>query len=148
VAADTLGRLATEFERRNLGLRFARQWKAAHAATALPSATALWPDVRVFLDAQAFRAAPDSLAAEHDAIARIARREVAREQGGPSAATRAALDDDPVFQRAATAVARAKAPSEVFALAGAGDGPRVAPASPRSRTAAPKPRREPAVHRR
>ena len=150
VVPDTLGRLASEFERRNLALRFARRWKADHATAALPPASALWPELAPFLDAQGFHAAPDSLAAERDDFARIARREIARERGGPAAAARAALDDDPVFQRAAAALVRAKAPSEVFALAGAGDGPRAAPPRPRPRPAAAPatPRREPAVHRR
>jgi carboxyl-terminal processing protease len=142
VAADTLGRLATEFERRGVALRFARRWESAHPGQGapLPAATTLWPELAPFLAREHLSGSADSLALERASLEAIARREIARRRDGDTGAARAALERDPVFQRAAEAVRRARVPADVFALATANPGVASAPGAAAPAKAKPLPR--------
>ncbi len=148
VAADTLGRLATEFERRGMALRYARRFETAHPGkdAPLPTAAVVWPELLTFLQGEHLSASTDSLTLERDALTGIARREIARRTGGDARAAQVALERDPVFARAAAALRAARVPADVFALAPADVGPRGlarAPVIP----AAKAPQRKPAGYR-
>ena len=121
VAPDTLGRLATDFERRGLGLRFGKRYESAHPKQGdlIPPAGAVWPELLAFLLGEHLSASTDSLTLERDALAGLARREIARRASGDAGATRVSLERDPVFARAAAALRGARVPSDVFALASA-----------------------------
>ncbi len=149
VAADTLGRLAAEFERRGMALRFARRFESAHPAkdAPVPAAAVVWPELLAFLKGEHLSASADSLALERDALSAIARREIARRSGGDAGAAQVALERDPVFARAAAAVRGAQVPADVFALARTSPGAKApglaAPAVPPAKT----PQRKPAGYR-
>jgi carboxyl-terminal processing protease len=140
VAADTLGRLATEFERRGLALRFSRRWDTERPLkqSALPEPGAVWPELLTFLRAERLSASPESLAAERIGLVRVARRELARRRDGDAGAARVMLAEDPVFRRASDTLRRAHAPADVFAYAnpatpGAAGTPAASRPSPASR---------------
>jgi carboxyl-terminal processing protease len=147
VLADSLGPVALEFERRNLGLRFARRWELAHPAKDAPlsDALAVWPELSSFLAAEGLHAAPESLALERSRLVAIARREIARRRSGDSGAARVALEQDPVFQRAAQVLRRARTPADVFADAGAST-PTAAAAAARPKAQSPPPRKPASYH--
>jgi len=140
VAADTLGPVAIEVERRGLMLRFAHRWEAAHPAkgTALPGPEAVWPDLMTFLESEKASSSPDSIVRERDTLVGAARREIARRRGGEIDAVQVSLEHDPDFQKAVDILRRSQRPVDVFAmaLAPAGSGNGLKPAAPSKKPAA------------
>jgi carboxyl-terminal processing protease len=136
---DTLPPLTNRIEGRGLAFRFANRWINTHRSWRSSDALTpeLWKDFGDFLTVEKVPFSESALVAERPLLSRALRRELARRLGGDAAATRVALEGDPVFERALQVLSRARTAREVFAVA------RV-PAAPR-RTLTPG--REPATVR-
>ena len=123
VAPDSLGPLARAFEAQRLALAFAGGWVRSHGAQVNDGAREAF---RAELARKGVPATDAAWTAEAPAVDRALRREFARREGGAAAAARVSLAGDPVYQRAASVLRRAKSPGDVFALA-AGRAPAPAP---------------------
>ena len=116
---DTLPPLANRVEGRGLAFRFANRWVNTHRTWRSSDALTpeLWKDFGEFLTVEKVPFTENALVAERPLLSRALRRELARRLGGDAAATRVALEGDPVFERALQVLSRARTAREVFAAA-------------------------------
>ncbi len=122
VIPDTLPGLTARLEQRGLPFRFANRWINAHPDTRAGQGIReeQWRDFLGFARAEKVTVDDGEARVQRPAIERALRRELARRLEGDAAAARVGLEADPVVRRALEAVAHARTPREVFALASRG----------------------------
>ena len=135
VPVDSLPPLVLDLERGALPFRFANRWTNAHPATGdgaakasgsaktsdatwgAPLAPNVWSAFESFVRAEKPAVTEAALEAERPRLERAVRRELARRTAGDAAAARVAFEKDPVVRRALDALAKARAPRDVFVAA-------------------------------
>jgi carboxyl-terminal processing protease len=123
VLQDSLPLLAQQVEVRGLTFRFANRWLNTHPEAPAQADEVPWSQFVAFMRSEKLSFTDAELNAQRPLLERSLRRELARRTGGDAAAVKIALEADPVYLRALDVLHRAKAPRDVFALAGAGQGP-------------------------
>ena len=123
VLQDSLPPLAQQVEVRGLAFRFANRWLNTHPEPLENAGDVPWSPFVTFLRGEKLSFTEAELNAQRPSLERALRRELARRTGGDAAAVKVALEADPVYMRALDVLHRAKAPRDVFAIAGAARGP-------------------------